>query len=360
MKLQPSLEARQRSVPRRRKALGLNQFINVAVAEKLSALETADYFRARAAQGSRPDFIRFLDEAGDEQPIDGDALPECRTAIRIRIPQAGSCPAPSSPRSRSPRRRLPSRSRSRFPPSRSIISPCPSRAGRASACSISVAAWSSHRRTAGFSSCPAWCWAPTAARCSRSPISDCGSPVRSPRTRGAGDRPRDVVVAPMLGPDGKPLGKRRGDAEAIVRLSATPSSFRSKAPASPASQGSAVRCPCRLRAAPAEPRPPAAQSRHRGARRGAGGITARRADHCVRRAAGADGLHPGAMLADGRWRRSPSSGTTISPSPTPPSCRAATSSSWSGATTAPSDFICGCAGSASTTCAAPRPSTGRS
>lgn len=74
LKLQPSLEAAAKRAATA-EGTSLNQFINVAVAEKLSALETADYFRARAAQGSRPDFIRFLDEAGDEQPIDGDALP---------------------------------------------------------------------------------------------------------------------------------------------------------------------------------------------------------------------------------------------------------------------------------------------
>ena len=50
----------------------LNQFINVAVAEKLSALETATYFRSRATKGRREAFLSFLDEAGDEAPGDGD------------------------------------------------------------------------------------------------------------------------------------------------------------------------------------------------------------------------------------------------------------------------------------------------
>ncbi len=71
LRLQPSLKA---AAERLAAADGtsLNQFINVAVAEKLSALETAAYFRKRASQGSSEDFLRFLDEAGDEEPTAGD------------------------------------------------------------------------------------------------------------------------------------------------------------------------------------------------------------------------------------------------------------------------------------------------
>ena len=52
----------------------LNQFINVAVAEKLSALETEEFFRARAATGERDAFLAFLDGADDEEPCEGDRL----------------------------------------------------------------------------------------------------------------------------------------------------------------------------------------------------------------------------------------------------------------------------------------------
>lgn len=52
----------------------LNQFINVAVAEKISALETETYFRNRAARSDRKDFWTFLEEANDAPPRSGDKL----------------------------------------------------------------------------------------------------------------------------------------------------------------------------------------------------------------------------------------------------------------------------------------------
>lgn len=53
----------------------LNQFINVAVAEKIAAIETAEYFRSRAARGSRKAYQRFLAKAGSERPREGDEIP---------------------------------------------------------------------------------------------------------------------------------------------------------------------------------------------------------------------------------------------------------------------------------------------
>jgi hypothetical protein len=40
--------------------VALNQLINVAVAEKLSALRTADYFTARAARADIPKALKVL------------------------------------------------------------------------------------------------------------------------------------------------------------------------------------------------------------------------------------------------------------------------------------------------------------
>mgnify|MGYP001050952989 CR=1 FL=1 len=73
LRLQPSLKT---AAERLASAEGtsLNQFINVAVAEKLSALETEAYFRTRAARGDREAFMKFLDGAGDEAPGEGDQL----------------------------------------------------------------------------------------------------------------------------------------------------------------------------------------------------------------------------------------------------------------------------------------------
>ena len=53
----------------------LNQFINVAVAEKVAALRTAGYFRERALRANVPAAIPLLDRLGtDETPRVGDEL----------------------------------------------------------------------------------------------------------------------------------------------------------------------------------------------------------------------------------------------------------------------------------------------
>ncbi len=52
----------------------LNQFINVAVAEKVAALRTEKYFRERAGRADLTAFDRFLAEAGDEPPRAGDEV----------------------------------------------------------------------------------------------------------------------------------------------------------------------------------------------------------------------------------------------------------------------------------------------
>ena len=54
----------------------LNQFINVAVAEKLAALRTERYFRERAARADAADFLAILGRAGTDVAIEGDELPE--------------------------------------------------------------------------------------------------------------------------------------------------------------------------------------------------------------------------------------------------------------------------------------------
>ncbi len=44
----------------------------MAVAEKLSALETERFFRERAAKGDRKAFLHFLDDAANNAPDAGD------------------------------------------------------------------------------------------------------------------------------------------------------------------------------------------------------------------------------------------------------------------------------------------------
>lgn len=72
LRLQASLKA---EAERLAKADGttLNQFINVAVAEKVSALRTADYFRERAARADIPGVLAMLDRIGADGPLaEGD------------------------------------------------------------------------------------------------------------------------------------------------------------------------------------------------------------------------------------------------------------------------------------------------
>ena len=51
----------------------LNQFINAAVAEKLAALRTAQYFQGRASRADLAAFDRLLTRAGG-QPLYGQAM----------------------------------------------------------------------------------------------------------------------------------------------------------------------------------------------------------------------------------------------------------------------------------------------
>jgi hypothetical protein len=46
----------------------INQFINVAVAEKSAVLRTVKYFKDRAAQAEMETFRRFLESGGGAEP----------------------------------------------------------------------------------------------------------------------------------------------------------------------------------------------------------------------------------------------------------------------------------------------------
>ena len=55
--------------------VALNQFINVAVAEKIAALRTLDYLKQRALSGSAKDALAILDAAGTVGPVEaGDEV----------------------------------------------------------------------------------------------------------------------------------------------------------------------------------------------------------------------------------------------------------------------------------------------
>jgi hypothetical protein len=54
----------------------LNQFIVSAVAEKLSAMKTAQYFADRASRGDLQAALAMLSRPGGQPPADDDRLPD--------------------------------------------------------------------------------------------------------------------------------------------------------------------------------------------------------------------------------------------------------------------------------------------
>ena len=61
----------------REDGVSLNQWITVAVAQKVGAVETADALLTRRAATARPgDLARYLDRSPDSPPVLGDELPD--------------------------------------------------------------------------------------------------------------------------------------------------------------------------------------------------------------------------------------------------------------------------------------------
>jgi HicB family len=75
LRLQPSLLEELRKAAES-EGVALNQLINVAVAEKVSALRTEEYFRERGRKADRAETLRILKRAGKgNPPMEGDELP---------------------------------------------------------------------------------------------------------------------------------------------------------------------------------------------------------------------------------------------------------------------------------------------
>ena len=55
--------------------ISINQLVTLALAEKISALMTEDYFQARAKRGSRGKFERALAKVAKVEPPEYDRLP---------------------------------------------------------------------------------------------------------------------------------------------------------------------------------------------------------------------------------------------------------------------------------------------
>lgn len=82
LRLQPSLMEEAKKVARA-EGVAVNQLINVAVAEKVSALRTEEYFAERAAKGDVKRALQMLKRTGKgNAPIPGDDLPSINTRRR--------------------------------------------------------------------------------------------------------------------------------------------------------------------------------------------------------------------------------------------------------------------------------------
>ena len=82
LRLQPSLMEEAKKVAKA-EGVAINQLINVAVAEKVSALRTEEYFAERAAKGSVKQALQILRRAGKgSSPITGDEMPANRPRRR--------------------------------------------------------------------------------------------------------------------------------------------------------------------------------------------------------------------------------------------------------------------------------------
>jgi len=74
LRLLPSLLEEARKVSES-EGVALNQFINLAVAEKVSALRTEDYFRERQSRADLGKAQRILKRAGKgKPPVAGDEI----------------------------------------------------------------------------------------------------------------------------------------------------------------------------------------------------------------------------------------------------------------------------------------------
>jgi len=74
LRLPDSLHRELRELAKR-DGISINQFIATAVAEKVSALATADYLHRRAQQGDEKRFAEVLSKVPDVEPDPRDAMP---------------------------------------------------------------------------------------------------------------------------------------------------------------------------------------------------------------------------------------------------------------------------------------------
>ena len=73
LRLPKSMYNRLREVVKA-EGISMNQFVTLAIAEKMATLTTLDYLEERARRGSREKLLTILEKAPDVEPEDYDKL----------------------------------------------------------------------------------------------------------------------------------------------------------------------------------------------------------------------------------------------------------------------------------------------
>ncbi len=73
VRLPDSLHRKIREVAKK-DGVSINQFISSAAGEKLSAILTIDYLKARAKKGKRADFDKILKKIPGREPLEWDRI----------------------------------------------------------------------------------------------------------------------------------------------------------------------------------------------------------------------------------------------------------------------------------------------
>jgi hypothetical protein len=74
LRLPTSMHEQLRSLAER-EGISINQFITLAIAEKMAAVDTRSYLHERAQRGSRAKLLAVLAKAPDVEPKEDDRLP---------------------------------------------------------------------------------------------------------------------------------------------------------------------------------------------------------------------------------------------------------------------------------------------
>lgn len=73
LRIPKTLHAQVRELARE-EGVSVNQFVTLALAEKVAALQTLDYLEQRAARGSREKLLEVLAKAPNVEPEEFDSL----------------------------------------------------------------------------------------------------------------------------------------------------------------------------------------------------------------------------------------------------------------------------------------------